>query len=382
MSDKQDYYAILGVDRSADSQTLKKAYRRLAMKYHPDRNPNDAEAEKKFKEAKTAYEVLSDPQKRQLYDRFGHAGVDGNMGGFSGGSAHESDISDIFGNIFGDIFGAGMGASSSRGGSHSARGSDLRYNLELSLEQAVLGTTKQIRVSTLVACSECGGNGAAKGSSPSTCSDCGGVGQIRIKQGFFSIQQTCPTCHGAGKVITNPCARCHSEGRVDDSKTLSVKIPAGVNDGDRIRLSGEGQAGVRGGPAGDLYVQVAVKEHPIFTRDGDDLYCEVPISFATAALGGELDVPTLQGKVKLRIPSETQTGKLFRLRGKGVKSIRSHHQGDLLCRVAVETPVNLNREQKQLLEQFKKLVDNNHSHSPREHSWFDRVKRFFEDLKP
>lgn len=384
MAEKQDYYSLLGVDRGADNAALKKAYRSLAMKYHPDRNPGDPTAEAKFKDVKEAYETLSDPQKRQMYDQYGHAGVDPSMGGFGGGQAHpgQGGFGDMFGDIFGDIFGGGgMGGSGANRGGYASRGADLRYNLELTLEEAVLGATKQIRVPTLVVCKDCSGSGAAKGSQPSQCSDCGGSGQIRIKQGFFSIQQTCPTCHGSGQVITNPCQKCHGHGRTEDSKTLSVKIPAGVDEGDRIRLSGEGQAGMHGAAAGDLYVQVAIKEHPIFSRDGDDLYCEVPISFSSATLGGELDVPTLQGKVKLKIPKETQTGRLFRLRGKGIKSVRSHNLGDLLCRVIVETPINLSKEQKQLLEQFKRSLEDGRSHSPREQSWFDRVKHFFEDLK-
>jgi len=385
MAEKQDYYSLLGVARDADNAALKKAYRSKANKYHPDKNPDDKTAEAKFKEISEAYKVLSDPQKRQAYDQFGHAGVDPSMGGFGGGhqpggAAGAGGFADIFGDMFGDIFGAGMGGG--HGGPHASRGADLQYNLQLTLEEAVLGVTKKIRVPTLVKCGDCNGSGAAKGSKPVACPDCSGTGTIRIKQGFFSIQQTCPTCHGSGQIISNPCNRCHGHGRVEDSKTLSVKIPAGVDDGDRVRLSGEGQAGSLNGPAGDLYVQVSIAEHKIFTRDGDDLYCEVPISYTTAALGGELDVPTLQGKVKLKIPIETQAGKLFRLRGKGIKSVRSHHQGDMLVRVMVETPVNLNKEQKSLLEQFKQsLADDGRSHSPREQSWFDRVKSFFEDLK-
>lgn len=379
MSDKQDYYAALGVERGVDSAELKKAYRRLAMKYHPDRNPDDPKAEAKFKEIKEAYEVLSDPEKRRVYDQFGHAGFDPGMGrGGPHGGGH-AGFGDVFSDIFGDIFGGGMGGNHSA--SYASDGADLRYNLELSLEEAVLGTTKQIRVPTLVSCPDCGGSGAAKGTSPTTCSDCGGVGQVRIKQGFFSIQQTCPSCRGKGRIISDPCHRCHGHGRTEDTKTLSVKIPAGVDDGDRIRLGGEGQAGMNGGRSGDLYVQVAIKEHAIFSRDGNDLLCEVPISFVVAALGGELDVPTLKGKVKLKIPSETQTGKLFRLRGKGVKSVRSHSQGDLLCRVIVETPVNLNREQKQLLEQLKSSFETGRNHNPKEQSWLEQCKHFFDHLK-
>lgn len=378
MSDKQDYYSSLGVQRTADNAELKKAYRRLAMKYHPDRNPGDATSEAKFKEIKEAYEVLSDPEKRRIYDQVGHAGFDPSMGS-RGHGASGAGFGDVFSDIFGDIFGGGMGGG--HGGTYAADGADLRYNLELSLEEAVIGTTKQIRVPTLVSCRDCNGSGATKGSQPVNCSDCGGVGQIRIKQGFFSIQQTCPSCRGSGRVISDPCHRCHGHGRVEDTKTLSVKIPAGVDEGDRIRLGGEGQAGTQGGAAGDLYVQVAIKKHAIFSRDGDDLQCEVPISFIVAALGGELDVPTLKGKVKLKIPPETQTGKLFRLRGKGVKSVRSHAQGDLLCRVIIETPVNLTKEQKQILEQFKVSLDGSRNHSPKEQSWFERVKYFFDHLK-
>ena len=377
---KRDYYEILGVDHHADEATLKKAYRRLAMKYHPDRNPDDKESEVKFKEAKEAYEILSDAKKRQAYDQFGHAGVDPSMGG--GAGAGSGGFSDVFSDIFGDIFGGGMGGHArGGGGSRTQPGADLRVNMPLSLEEAVLGCTKQLRVPTYVTCKACKGTGAEKGSKPITCPDCGGEGQIRIQQGFFSIQQTCPTCHGTGKIISTPCRACNGQGRVEETKTLSVKIPAGVDDGDRIRLSGEGQAGLHGGGAGDLYVQVSLEEHPIFSRDANDLYCEMPISFITATLGGELDVPTLQGKVKLKIPGETQSGKLFRLKGKGVKSVRSRATGDLLCRVIVETPVNLSSEQKEHLQQFSTLLNDGRNHSPREKSWFNSVKKFFEELK-
>jgi molecular chaperone DnaJ len=378
MSQKQDYYELLGVSRSADEKELKTAYRRMAMKHHPDRNPDDQEAEAKFKEIKQAYEILSDPSKRRAYDQFGHAGVDASMG--AGGHAGGAGFADIFSDIFGDIFGGA--AQQRQGARYGQRGADMRYNLTLTLENAVLGTTVQIQIPTLVSCHDCHGNGAAKGSTPTTCQDCGGIGQVRMQQGFFSVQQTCPSCHGTGQVVLNPCQRCHGEGRIEEYKTLSVKVPPGVDEGDRIRLAHEGQAGIHGGPAGDLYVQVGIKEHPIFTRDGSDLYCEVPVSFVTAALGGELDVPTLTGKVKLKIPVETQSGKLFRVRGKGVKPIRSQVTGDLICRVNVETPVNLSREQKDLLQQFSEsLSHDNKNHSPRESSWFDRVKRFFEEMK-
>jgi molecular chaperone DnaJ len=371
---KEDFYKLLGVDRNASDAEIKKSYRRLAMKYHPDRNKdNPAEAEAKFKQIKEAYEVLSDPKKRSAYDQFGHAGVDQSMGG-RGGFGAES-FSDIFGDVFGDIFGGGRARGSVQ------RGADLRYNLELTLEEAVAGTEAKIRVPVLVVCGECNGSGAKKGSSPVICSTCHGHGQVRMQQGFFSVQQACPTCRGTGKQIKDPCGKCYGQGRVQETKTLSVKVPAGVDTGDRIRLAGEGEAGERGGPAGDLYVQIQVKDHEIFTRDGANLYCEVPISFATACLGGEIEVPTLDGKVMLKIPAETQTGKLFRLRGKGVKPVRGGAVGDLLCRVQIETPVHLTKEQKELIQQLgDSLSGGGKHHSPQEHSWTDGVKSFFDKL--
>lgn len=375
---KRDYYEVLGIEKNATEAEIKKAFKRMAMKYHPDRNPDNKEAENSFKEAKEAYDVLSDAQKRAAYDQFGHAGLEGGMGGGGPGGFGGSSFSDIFGDVFGDIFGGGGGG---RGGSRVYRGADLRYNLELSLEEAVQGTTVKIRVPTMVHCDECGGSGAKKGSSPTTCTTCQGFGQVRMQQGFFSIQQTCPRCHGTGKMITDPCNSCHGEGRVEKQKTLSVKVPEGVDNGDRIRLTGEGEAGENGGPPGDLYVQINVKPHPIFQRDGADLYCEVPISFTTAALGGELDVPTLTGKVKLKVPAESQSGKLFRVRGKGVKSVRGVQVGDMICRVVIETPVNLNEEQKELLRQFESTMEGNESHRPKHSSWLDGVKKFFEDMK-
>lgn len=376
---KRDYYEVLGASRNASEAELKKAYRRAAQKYHPDRNPDNKEAEDKFKECKEAYEVLSDSRKRAAYDQFGHAGVDPSMGAGGGfGGAGAAGFSDIFGDVFGDIFGGGRGA---RGGQRVYRGSDLRYNLELSLEDAVAGTEVKIRVPTLVGCNDCGGSGARKGSEPKTCTTCGGHGQVRMQQGFFSLQQTCPHCHGTGTIITDPCKTCHGKGRVQERKTLSVKVPAGVDTGDRIRLAGEGEAGEAGGPPGDLYVQIQVKPHPIFKRDESNLYCEVPISFATAALGGELEVPTLDGRVTLKIPAETQTGKLFRMRGKGVKPVRGGPVGDLLCRVSVETPVNLTRRQKELLQEFAGEMDQGGGqHNPQTHSWLDGVKKFFDGL--
>jgi molecular chaperone DnaJ len=374
---KRDYYEILGVAKNASDAEIKTSYRRLAMKYHPDRNPGDKSAEEKFKEAKEAYEVLSDNQKRAAYDRFGHAGVEaaagagagpGGFGGFQGFGG----FSDIFGDIFGDVFGGG------RGRARPQHGADLGYDLAVDLEDAVHGTTITIRVPTWVQCDECGGTGAKKGSKPTTCTTCGGSGQIHIQQGFLTIQQTCPECHGQGQVIKDPCYKCHGQGRIRETKTLSVKIPPGVDNGDRIRLAGEGEAGMFGAQAGDLYVQIRLNPHSIFTREGNDLHCEVPIDITMAALGGELNIPTLDGQVKLKIPPETQSGRMFRLRGKGVKSVRTGITGDLLCKVNIETPVNLNREQKELLEKLSKsLSEDGRRHSPKAKSWFDNVKKFF-----
>jgi molecular chaperone DnaJ len=371
---KRDFYEVLGVARNASEAELKKAYRRLAMKYHPDRNPGDSDTEKHFKEAKEAYEILCNPQKRAAYDQFGHAGVDpaAGGGGFGGGGP---SFSDIFGDVFGDIFGG-------RGGAQSYRGADLRYNLDLTLEEAVFGTSVKIRMPGMEQCDHCHGSGSRPGTSAQSCSTCGGRGQVRIQQGVFSIQQTCPRCHGRGSVITDPCHRCNGSGKVEKSRTLSVKIPSGVDTGDRIRLAGEGEVGESGGPPGDLYVQVRVKPHAIFSREDNHLFCEVPISFATAALGGDLEVPTLDGKISLRIPPETQSGRVFRLRGKGVKPVRGGTAGDLMCRVAVETPVNLTREQKEILEQFaESMEEGGRRHSPRHRSWLDGVKQFIEDMK-
>ncbi|MEM7077961.1 MAG: molecular chaperone DnaJ [Pseudomonadota bacterium] len=373
---KRDYYEVLGVGRDASEGDLKKAYRRLAMKYHPDRNPDDEAAEEKFKEASEAYEILADDEKRGAYDRFGHAGVDPSQGG-GGGFNFEGNFGDIFGDVFGDIFGGGRGGG--RGG--PARGSDLRYNMSLDLEKAVKGDTVEIRIPVLANCEECGGEGSAPGSSPSTCPDCQGQGQIRVSQGFFSLQQTCPRCRGQGRIITDPCRSCGGAGRTEKRKTLSVKIPGGVDTGDRIRLTGEGEAGPHGGPPGDLYVQIEVSDHPIFVREGRHLYCEVPISFPDAALGGELEVPTLDGRVKLKIPPETQTGKVFRLRGKGVTQVRGGGVGDLLCKVVVETPVKLTDAQKGLLEELKASFGGSDKHSPKEKSWLDGVKEFWDGLK-
>jgi molecular chaperone DnaJ len=376
---KRDYYEILGVARDASEADVKKAYRRLAMKHHPDRNPDVPEAEGQFKEAKEAYEVLSDKDKRAAYDRFGHAGVQGGpgmSGGFGGGGGADA-FSDIFGDVFGDIFGAGR-----RGGrSQVFRGADLRYELELSLEQAVAGDSITLDIPSHVECTRCAGKGAEPGSQPIGCKTCGGAGQVRVTQGFFSIQQTCPTCGGAGATIEKPCRDCSGRGRVRKNKTLSVKVPAGVDNGDRIRLAREGEAGRNGGPAGDLYVDITVHAHPIFTREGQNLSCEVPVSFATAALGGNVDVPTLDGNVVLKVPPETQSGSLFRLRGKGVRSVRESGVGDLFCRVQIETPVSLTSDQKEKLRAFDAAIQNEGGrHSPRARSWFDGVKEFFERM--
>jgi len=373
---QQCYYEILSVQKNVSDGDLKKSYRRMAMKFHPDRNPDDKEAEHKFKEVKEAYEILSDSQKRAAYDQFGHAGVDQSRGGGQAGGGFGG-----FGDIFEDIFG-GSGGRSQGGANAAYRGSDLQYNLELTLEEAVFGTTVDIRVPSKQTCETCDGSGAKEGSQPQTCGTCNGQGQVRMQQGFFSVQQACPHCHGAGTIISDPCDDCHGEGRVEQRKTLEVKVPEGVDTGDRIRLSGEGEAGINGGPPGDLYVQMHLKAHDLFTRDGNDLHCIMPIPFTQAALGGTLKVPTLSGEVNLKIPAETQSTKVFRLRGKGVKSVRSSMVGDLLCRIDVETPVNLTPKQKKLLEQFQSALDKGgKKHSPQQHGWGDKAKSFFDDVK-
>ena len=370
---KRDFYDILGVNRDASEEEIKKAYRKLAMKHHPDRNPDNPKAEEHFKEAKEAYEILSDSQKRAAYDQYGHAGIDP-QSGIGGGFGGAGGFSDAFGGIFDEIFGGGRGG----GRSNVYRGADLRYNLEITLEQAAFGTETKIRIPTMEACEPCKGTGAKPGTQPKTCPTCQGSGQVRIQQGFFSIQQTCPKCHGTGKFIAEPCGSCHGAGRVKQHKTLAVKIPAGVDEGDRIRLSGEGEHGVNGGPSGDLYVQIHLKAHPVFQREQNDLHCEMPISFTTAALGGEIEIPTLDGAANLRIPAETQSGKIFRLRGKGIKGVRSHSHGDLLCHVVVETPVNLTERQKELLRELDESSKGDaERHNPRAKSWMDRVRDFF-----
>ncbi|RLA16330.1 MAG: molecular chaperone DnaJ [Gammaproteobacteria bacterium] len=360
---KRDCYEVLGVSRDADDGAIKKTYRRLAMKLHPDRNPGDKEAEEKFKEVQGAYEILSDDEKRQRYDQFGHAGLEGQGGGQGAGG-----FGDVFGDVFSDIFGGGRGGP--------ARGADLRYELEITLEEAAHGFTKKIDIPKRVSCGACHGSGAKKGSKPVQCGTCAGVGQVRMQQGFFSVQQACPTCRGKGQIIKNPCGKCHGAGLVQETKILSVKIPAGVDNGDRIRLTGEGEGGEAGAPPGDLYVETHVRPHDIFQREGNNLHTEVPIGLVTAALGGGMEIPSLDGRLNLTIPPETQSGRVFRLRGKGMPSVRGGGVGDLFCRVAVETPVNLTDKQKKLLEELGDSLGD--QHRPAETSWFGRVKSFFE----
>jgi molecular chaperone DnaJ len=368
---KRDYYKVLDVARTATEVEIKKSYRRLAMKYHPDRNPNDHEAEEKFKECKEAYEVLTDAAKRAIYDQHGHEGLAARGGG-PGFSAADA-FSDIFGDVFGDIFGGGR-----RGGRQVFRGADLRYDLELDLEQAVFGHDAQVEFTTLGECETCKGSGAEPDSKVATCETCHGSGQVRMQQGIFAVQQTCPRCKGRGQVITQPCDKCLGQGRVRRKKDLAVKVPAGVDNGDRIRLAGEGEAGRNGGPPGDLYVEIRVREHAIFERDGSHLSCEVPVSFATATLGGTVEVPTLGGNVDLKVPSETQSGRVFRLREKGVKPVRGGPTGDLFCRVVVETPVNLSADQKDLLRSLERsLATDGKSHNPRQRSWLEGMRQFF-----
>jgi len=378
---KRDYYTVLGLNRDASEEDVKKAYRKLAMKFHPDRNPDDKTTEEKFKEAKEAYEVLTDARKRAAYDQFGHAGVDPSVGfgaagarGF-GGPEGFGGFADAFGDIFGEIF--GQSARGSRGNG-VFRGADLRYNLDLSLEEAARGADVKIRIPTMETCETCHGSGAKPGTEPKTCPTCHGRGEVRVSQGFFSIQQTCPTCHGTGKIVPDPCMTCHGAGRIKKHKTLSVKIPAGVDQDDRIRLKDEGEGGTNGGPSGDLYVVINLKRHPMFQREGADLHCEMPISFATAALGGEIDIPTLDGHAKIKIPPETQTGQVFRLRNKGIRPVRGSVQGDLYCHLAVETPVRLTARQKELLRELEASTQADpEAHSPRAKSFFDKVRDFF-----
>jgi molecular chaperone DnaJ len=373
---KRDYYETLGVARNASDEELKKAYRRSAMKHHPDRNPDDKVALEAFKECKEAYEVLSDPAKRRMYDQHGHAAFEHGMGGGGGGpGAGFGDMGDIFGDIFGNIFGGGGPGRGAR------RGADIGYVMELDLEEAVAGVEKRIEIPTLAVCEPCKGSGSEDGK-VDTCATCHGRGQVRMQRGIFTMQQPCPHCGGRGQTIVNPCKICHGNGRIEEEKVLSVKIPAGVDNGDRIRLAGEGEAGPAGTSPGDLYVEVRVRAHDIFERDGDDLHCDVPIRISQAALGDIVRVPTLGGEAEIRVPAETQTGKVFRLRDKGVKSVRSRKTGDLYCKVVVETPVNLTPEQRVLLEQFEATFvgDGARKHSPRSSTFLDGVKGFWDRM--
>ncbi|MEE3690774.1 molecular chaperone DnaJ [Glaesserella parasuis] len=374
---KKDYYEVLGLQKGASEQEIKRAYKRLAAKHHPDKNQGSKEAEEKFKEIKEAYEVLGDNEKRAMYDQYGHqafehGGGAGGFGGFGGGGFGG------FEDIFSEMFGGGFGGGGRR--QRVVRGDDLRYDLEITLEEAVRGVKKDILIRTLVQCDTCHGSGAEAGSKVETCPHCHGSGRVRRQQGFFMTETVCPSCHGTGKKIEKPCKSCHGDGRVEKTKNLSVTIPAGVDTGNQLRLSGEGAAGENGAPAGDLYVVIHVKDHDIFVRDGSNLYCEVPISFTMAALGGEIEVPTLDGRVKLKIPAETQTGKLFRVRGKGVTSARGGYAGDLICKVIIETPVSLNEEQKELLRKLEESLEDKGQHRPKHEGFFKGVKNFFDNL--
>ncbi|UOD31588.1 molecular chaperone DnaJ [Massilia violaceinigra] len=375
---KRDFYQILGVAKNASEEEIKKSYRKLAMKYHPDRNPDSKESEEKFKEVKEAYEMLTNPEKREAYDRYGHAGVDPNMGGGGGGfGGGAGGFPDSFGDIFGDIFGGGGRGRSS--GPQVYRGADMRMGFEITLEQAAHGHTQELRIPSWDKCETCHGSGAKPGTSPVTCTQCGGHGQTRVQQGFFSIQQTCSRCQGSGKIIAEPCAPCGGEGMIKRQKIQEVSIPAGIESGVSIRYKGLGQPGTNGGPPGDLLIEVRVKPHSVFNREGDDLHCEMPISFVKATLGGEIEVPTLSGKVSFTIPEGTQSGRTFRLKAKGIKGMRSGYPGDLFCHVAVETPVKLTDKQKDLLREFERLtVEGGGKHSPQSKGWMDKVKDFFE----
>ena len=378
MATKRDFYEVLGVPKNASEDEIKKSYRKLAMKFHPDSNQGDASAEVKFKEAKEAYEMLSDAEKRAAYDQFGHAGVDPNMRGPGGaGGAGFGGFGESFGDIFGDIFGQAR-RQQTGGGRQVFRGNDLSYAMEVTLEEAAAGKESEIRIPSFDECDTCHGTGAKAGTSPKTCGTCQGQGVVQMRQGFFSVQQTCPHCRGTGKVITDPCSPCHGQGKIKRQKTLEIKIPAGIDDGMRIRSTGNGEPGTNGGPPGDLYIEIRIKKHDVFQRDGDDLHCAVPISFTTAALGGEISVPTLSGEAAIDLPEGTQTGKQFRLRGKGVKGVRSSFPGDLYCHITVETPVKLTEHQRKLLKELdESLKKGGDKHSPSEAGWADKLKNLF-----
>jgi molecular chaperone DnaJ len=369
---KRDYYEILGVQKNVNPQELKSAFRKVALQYHPDRNPGDTEAEEKFKEASEAYEVLSDPERRARYDRFGHAGAGG--AGFEGfGGFQGVNINDIFGDIFGEIFGGGGGRGRGRGG--VGRGADLRYNLEISFEEAAFGCRPKVPIPRPKKCETCSGSGSKSGAAPKPCATCGGVGEVRFTQGFFAVSRACHDCNGTGAVIPDPCSKCKGSGKVPSEEVLEVNIPGGVDNGTRVRLSGMGEPGERGGPPGDLYVTVIVREHPLFQREDNEVFCEVPISFTQAALGSKIDVPTLDGKVKMTIPAGTQSGKVFRLKGKGIPHLHSQQRGDQHVRVIIETPTELSAKQRELLEKFAEL-SGEESH-PQSKSFFDKVKELF-----
>lgn len=374
---KKDYYDTLGVPKNASDEDIKKAYRKLAMKHHPDRNQGDSSkvSEEKFKEAKEAYEMLSDGQKRAAYDQYGHAGVDPNRGGGPGAEGF-GGFAEAFGDIFGDVFNGQRGGQ--QGGRQVYRGGDLSYAMEITLEEAASGKDAQIRIPSWDDCSTCHGSGAKPGTKVATCTTCHGHGVVQMRQGFFSVQQTCPQCRGTGKLIPSPCVACHGVGKTKTNKTLEVKIPSGIDDGMRIRSTGNGEPGTNGGPPGDLYIEIRIKKHEIFEREGDDLHCAVPISFTTAALGGEIDVPTLAGKAAIDIPEGTQAGKQFRLRGKGIKGVRSSYPGDLYCHVTVEIPVKLTEQQRKLLKELdESLKQGGAKHLPSEEGWTDKLKSFF-----
>ena len=383
---KRDFYELLGVNRDAADDEIKKAYRKLAMKYHPDRNQGDGakQAEETFKEVKEAYEMLSDEQKRAAYDQYGHAGVDPNAGGpgFRGGQEGFGGFAEAFGDIFGDIFGGGGGGGGRRGGGQQVyRGNDLSYAMEITLEEAAQGKKQEVRIPSWDNCETCGGTGAKPGTKAKTCPHCNGSGTVHLRQGFFSIQQTCPHCHGTGKIIPEPCTSCHGAGKVKKQKTLEVNIPAGINEGMRIRSVGNGEPGTNGGPPGDLYIEIRIKQHDIFERDGDDLHCTVPVPMTTAALGGSIEVPTLDSKLEIEIPEGTQHGKTFRLRGKGIKGVRSAYPGDLYCHVTVETPVKLTEYQRKLMKELdESFRKGGEKHSPNAMSWTDKVAERFKDL--
>ena len=381
MASKRDYYEVLGVPKNASDEEIKKAYRKLAMKHHPDRNQGEAskDAEAKFKEGKEAYEMLSDAEKRAAYDQYGHAGVDPNMRGGPGGGEGGGGFADAFGDIFGDIFGQGRSGRGGGGGRQVFRGSDLSYAMEITLEEAATGKDAQIRIPSWDNCAPCNGSGAKPGTQAKICAGCHGQGVVQMRQGFFSVQQTCPQCRGSGKIIPEPCPACQGAGKLKRQKTLEVKIPAGIDGGMRIRSAGNGEPGTNGGPPGDLYIEIRLKKHSIFERDGDDLHCVVPVSMARAALGGEIEVPTLSGKAAIDIPEGTQHGKQFRLRGKGIKGVRSSYPGDLYCHIGVEVPVKLSEPQRKLLKELDdSLKKGGAKHTPSEDSWADKLRGFFQ----